>query len=184
MRGEGSHPGKAPVAVRTASTADDWQAARRLIQAYADGLGVDLSFQGFEREVADLARIYGPPRGRLLLAWARAYERGAADADARKRAEPIGCVAIRPLGASAAELKRLYVEPRARGRDVGRTLTASAIEAARGIGYRVLKLDTLPSMRAAHALYASLGFAPTAPYTFNPVPGAEFLELALDRDDR
>jgi GNAT superfamily N-acetyltransferase len=138
---------------------------RDLFREYAASLDFDLSFQGFEDELARLPGDYGPPHGRLLLARA-----GGAAA---------GCVAVRPAGPGDAELKRLYVRPSHRGTGAGRALAQAAIEAARGLGYRRLLLDTVPGMEAAQALYRSLGFEPIPPYRPNPVPGAAFLALRL-----
>ena len=139
--------------------------ARRLIEEYAALLGIDLSFQGFERELASLPGDYARPRGRLLLAMLRG--------------ETVGCVAVRDLGEGACEMKRLYVRPGFRRRGIGRQLAESAIDEARGIGYARMRLDTLASMAAARALYALLGFTEIAPYRHNPHEGAVFLELEL-----
>jgi ribosomal protein S18 acetylase RimI-like enzyme len=138
---------------------------RELFVEYQEGLGVSLCFQGFDRELAGLPGDYAPPRGRLLIATA-----GGA---------PAGCVALRPLGDDVAEMKRLYVRAAHRGNDLGRALALRIIAEARALGYRTLKLDTLPSMAAAQALYARLGFVDTAPYNDNPIGGVRFLELDL-----
>lgn len=139
--------------------------ARALIAEYGASLGIDLSFQGFARELEELPGAYRPPRGRLLVALVDGT--------------PAACAALRPLDDVRCELKRLYVRPAHRGLGLGRLLTESLVETARGLGYRRMVLDTLPSMGAAHRLYRSLGFCETAPYTANPVPGAAFLELEL-----
>jgi ribosomal protein S18 acetylase RimI-like enzyme len=146
-----------PIQVETVGT---------LFREYADGLGVDLSFQDFDAELAGMPGAYTPPAGRLLLA---------VDGD-----EVLGCVGLRPLGeAGVCEMKRLYTRPAARGRNLGRALAERVIAEARSIGYARMRLDTLPTMIAAIALYRELGFRPIAPYRRNPVPGTLYLELAL-----
>lgn len=151
--------------IRPARLPDDLDAARALFRAYAESLGISLDFQGFEAELAGLPGDYAPPAGRLLLAW---------QDDAA-----VGCVALRPLAGGACEMKRLYVAPAGRGGGLGRALAVRICDEARAAGYRAIRLDTLPTMAAAQALYASLGFRPIAPYTFNPIPGTRFLELDL-----
>jgi putative acetyltransferase len=134
---------------------------RVLLREYVDALGLDFAFQDFERELAELPGDYV----RLLAA--------------RVDGEPAGCVAVRPLGSGACEMKRLYVRPAFRGRGVGRALAEAAIAAARDLGYERMRLDTLPSMGEATALYEALGFRDIEPYRFNPVPGARYLEVTL-----
>ena len=156
--------GFALVAARSAA---EVAACRELMQEYQRGLGVSLCFQGFERELASLPGDYAPPGGRLVLALAEGV--------------PAGCVALRPLGERDAEMKRLYVRPEHRGTGLGRKLALHVIEAARACGYETLKLDTLPQMAAAQALYRELGFRDAAPYNDNPVAGVRFMALELAR---
>jgi GNAT superfamily N-acetyltransferase len=160
-----------PPTIRVAATGGDFAQARALFEEYAAWLEVDLCFQGFAEELATLPGAYAPPRGMLVLA-------GPVEA-------AIGCVALRPLagdGSSAgdvAEMKRLYVKPLARGTGLGMRLAQTVIDGARGIGYREVKLDTLPHMAEARALYAHLGFRECAPYYHNPIPGAVYMSRLL-----
>lgn len=155
----------APIDIRPARLPDHLAVVRRLFRAYAEGLGIDLAFQGFEEELAALPGKYAPPGGRLLLAW--------------RGDDAIGCVALRPVSEDTAEMKRLYVRPDVRGAQLGRRLAERICDEARAAGYRRICLDTLPTMHAAVALYRALGFAPTAPYVYNPLPDALFLARAL-----
>ncbi len=151
--------------IREAVSRADIETCRGLFLEYQEGLGVSLCFQGFDRELAALPGDYAPPSGRLLLAV--------------EEASPAGCVALRPLARGEAEMKRLYVRAAYRGRDLGRSLAERVIAEARALGYRRLRLDTLPSMHAAQRLYSDLGFVDTAPYNDNPIEGTRFLALAL-----
>ncbi len=153
------------VKIVPAASASEIEAARKLIHEYGVSLGIDLSFQNFEAELKKLPGDYAPPRGALLLA-----------RDARNF---IGCVALRPLADGVCEMKRLYVQPGWRGQGIGQRLIDAVLAAARHRGYRAMRLDTLPSMTAARALYQSLGFRPIAPYYESPIAGTAFLELDL-----
>lgn len=137
-----------------------------LFRNYASSLGVDLSFQDFEAEVTSLPGAYAPPAGTLLLALSA-------------RADPLGCAAIRKLEDGACEMKRLDVSPDARGMGLGRALAVAAIDAAARIGYRTMRLDTLPPMASAQALYRSLGFEAMPPYYNTPVIGTLFMRKTL-----
>jgi putative acetyltransferase len=145
-------------------------AVRELFLEYAQSLGFELCFQSFDQELAELPGAYAPPRGRLLLALVGGL--------------PAGCVALRPQGADACEMKRLYVRPAQRGSGLGRALVERVVGEARSAGYRCMRLDTVPAMQEAQALYRALGFRDIAAYTANPVPGARFLELTLAQEDR
>ncbi len=143
----------------------DLEAVRGLLREYQAGLGVDLSFQGFEHELVALPGDYAPPGGALLLV--------------RDDGGLAGCVALRRIDDATCEMKRLYVRPSHRGLGVGRTLVDAVMDAARQRRYLRMRLDTLPSMREAIAMYRRLGFRPIEPYRANPVPGALYLERDL-----
>lgn len=140
-----------------------------LLRAYEKGLGVSLCFQDFDSEIAALPGDYAPPGGTLVLAHAG-------------DGELVGAVGLRGLDPvqGICEMKRLYVAPAGRGQGLGRRLAERVLAEARRLGYRSVRLDTLPAMREAQALYAALGFRDIANYNDNPVPGARFLEKTLE----
>jgi ribosomal protein S18 acetylase RimI-like enzyme len=160
--------------IREAEGRADVAAIRLLFEQYAQSLGVDLSFQDFDQELASLPGAYAAPAGRLLLA-----------ADG---ARAVGCVGVRPLDDRICEMKRLYVRPEACGQGLGRRLAETAITFGKAANYHAMRLDTLPTMASAQDLYRQLGFREVAPYRYNPVPGTSFLQLdlldAVDRDRR
>ena len=139
--------------------------ARTLFREYAGAIGVDLEYQDFSRELASLPGPYAPPNGALLIA--------------RVGANAAGCVALRPLDARTGELKRLYVRPPYRSNGLGARLIESVICAARQAGYCELRLDTLPIMASAQALYRRLGFIEIPPYHDKHLPGTQFYSLQL-----
>jgi len=149
-----------------ACSTEEIRKARLLFEEYASWVEISLCFQNFDEEVASLPGDYSPPSGRLFLAV--------------DGANVMGCVALRKIRDDIGEMKRLYVRPEFRGRGLGRTLTEKLIAEAEQIGYKRMRLDTLPGkMDQAIALYRALGFKEIAPYYRNPVEGATFMELDL-----
>jgi putative acetyltransferase len=151
-----------PVRISQALAPAEIDAARALFKEYATGLGVDLCFQGFAAELAGLPGSYAPPHGRILLAWADSVA--------------VGCVALRPLAADTCEMKRMFVQPGFRGQGLGRQLAEAILAEARDIGYTTMKLDTLPTIRAATRLYETLGFVRCSAYYNTPLSGTIFME--------
>ena len=151
--------------LRQADFPSDLALVQALFREYADSLGIDLAFQGFEKEVASLPGKYAPPTGGIWLA--------------EKDGQPAGCVAVRSLGGRTCEMKRLYVKPEFRGVGLGRTLAEAVLSTAAAMGYRRICLDTLPSMPSAIELYRQLGFVEVESYCHNPVNGALFFAKEL-----
>jgi putative acetyltransferase len=154
-----------PALIRMAAGADDFATARDLFVEYQKSLGISLCFQNFDAEVASLPGAYAPPEGRLLLAFAGGG--------------PAGCVALRKIEDGICEMKRLWVRPAFQGTGLGRRLAGTLVAEAHALGYRRVRLDTLPSMKAAQALYLSLGFVDIPPYNDHPVEGTRFMEAIL-----
>lgn len=150
-------------------TGRDWSDIRELLLEYAGALGVDLCFQEFDRELAQLPGAYAAPSGTMRLA--------------RVDGTPAGCCALRALDAvdyaNACEMKRLYVRPQFRGLGLGRRLAEEILEAARLAGYASVFLDTLDEMETARAMYQDLGFVEIPPYYYNPVAGSHYLKADL-----
>ena len=156
-----------PFRIRPVGSAADLEATARLFDAYASSIGVDLSYQDFAAELATLPGKYAAPAGCLLLA-------------RDSRGEPLGCVGLRPMAPDGCcEMKRLYVSPRGRGLGLGGALVHAILGEAARIGYREMRLDTLPTMGEAIALYRKAGFLPIGPYYDTPVAGTIFLGRPL-----
>lgn len=161
--------GSVVIDVRIAQSAEDMEAIRSLFVDYQADIGVDLCFQGFEKELESLPGPYAEPFGLLLLATVD----GA----------PAGCCGFRALPNSdhlnACEMKRLFVRRAYRGFGLGRTLVEQTMSHGRLAGYATMLLDTLNDMEAARTLYEEVGFVEVAPYYHNPLPGAHYLKADL-----
>ncbi|WP_341705808.1 GNAT family N-acetyltransferase [Ferrovibrio sp.] len=154
------------VDIRPVATVDDLDAAKRLFRAYAESLDFDLCVQGFDDELGSLPGRYAPAlRGALLLG----YVGG----------EPVGVVGLRDLGDGICEMKRLYIDPAGRGRNLGRLLAEAVVAEGRRLGYRAMRLDTIRSMVAANRVYDALGFRDIPPYYDNPLPEVRYREVDL-----
>jgi ribosomal protein S18 acetylase RimI-like enzyme len=148
-----------------ATSSADFAVGKQLFLKYAQSLDFDLCFQNFEQELADIQVQYGAPNGCLLLV--------------KNEQEAVGCAGVRRWQGDIAELKRMYLKPQTRGLGLGKKLLESALENARSLGYRSIRLDTLPSMAVAIALYREFGFTDIPPYRDNPFKGTIYLEKQL-----
>lgn len=148
-----------------ADSSAHFEEAKKLFREYATSLPIDLCFQGFDEELETVHIQYGPPSGALVLAYAN------------ERA--VGCAGVRSKGEGIAELKRMYVMPELRGRQLGRLLLERSLLAARDLGYQKIRLDTLASMTGARRLYEFFGFEVIPAYYSNPHADAIYMEKVL-----
>ena len=158
-------PDGSKIQIVQAKNAEQFEQARGLFREYAEWLGVDLSFQKFDEELANVETIYASPDGALLLAY---YDKGVA-----------GCVGVRKLAAKVCEMKRLFVKTDFQNCGIGKDLIAAIIERARRLDYERMRLDTLPMMGRAQKLYASFNFKKISAYRYNPDPQTVYMELNL-----
>lgn len=148
-----------------ATTPTQFQTARTLILHYAQWLNLDLTFQDFDHELAHLTTEYAAPTGAMLLA----YVDG----------QPAGVVGVHQFDDRIGEMKRLFVDTPYRHLGIGHQLVSRILRQAAQLHYDSVRLDTLPTMIGPQKLYASLGFKPIAPYRYNPVADALFLEYTV-----
>jgi ribosomal protein S18 acetylase RimI-like enzyme len=153
------------LSLKKAETTTDFENGKQLFNQYIQSLDFKITFQDVNKELQDIAIEYNLPTGALLLAY---------DGD-----KPIACVGVRLFEPNIAELKRMFVDPGYRGLQLGQQLLQMALSAAKQLGYTSIRLDTVPSMRSGIKLYQAAGFREIAPYRFNPMPGAIFMEKEL-----
>ncbi|MCI4317224.1 MAG: GNAT family N-acetyltransferase [Thermoplasmata archaeon] len=118
-----------------------------------------------DQQISDLPGDYRPPRGEIILAFART--------------DLVACGGLRWLGPKIAEIKRIYVRPDHRGPEFGPRLTRALLDRAGELGFERVRVDTLPTMTAAIQFYQEMGFHPVPAYWPHPVPDALFFEYAL-----
>ncbi len=151
---------------RKALSPTDFEIGGELFREYAEELDVDLAFQNFSEELNSLEKQYSEPTGSLVIVQSEDNE-------------AIGCFGIRQFDHSTCELKRMYIKSEFRGKGVGGRMLEKSIQIAKKLGYGRMRLDTLPSMEAAIALYIHSGFYPIEAYRHNPIAGSKFLEKDL-----
>jgi len=150
---------------KTAQTENEFEQARVLFKEYADTLGVDLSFQDFEKELRTIHIQYNKPEGGLLLVYLND--------------NPVACTGVRKSDERTAELKRMFVKKEYRGQRIGVELLKHSLNMAKNLGYEKIRLDTLENMAKAQELYKSFGFYMIPPYRFNPIKGTIYMEKIL-----
>jgi len=148
-------------------TDGEYEIAANLFGEYAAWLNIDLAFQKFDEELAALKTMYGAPGGGIILC--------------KTGNEFIGCVAVRRINDSTAELKRMFVQTAFQGKGIGKILLEKAIELAENAGYHCIRLDTLNYMLPAISLYKQYGFYEIPAYYHNPNETAVYFELQIVR---
>lgn len=151
--------------LKKAATSTDFENGKKLFLQYIQSLSFELNFQDVDRELEEIHHEYNLPAGALLLVY-----------DGEKA---IACAGVRKIDNHIAELKRMFVDPDYRGHKLGKQLLQAVFDETRLLGYRSIRLDTVPEMAAAIKLYTAVGFYTIAPYRFNPIPGAIFMEKQL-----
>ncbi len=148
-----------------AVTGEDYITAKQLVVDYANYLNTDLSFQHFDKELERFNTMYGLPSGCIILA--------------EYADKIVGTVGLRFLSDGVAEMKRMFVYPQYHGLGIGSALMLRFIDQAKALGYRSIKLDTIPELDKAIKLYEKHGFTPIKAYCYNPHPEARFYERKL-----
>jgi putative acetyltransferase len=129
---------------------------RKLIQEYMSTLPFAIDYQSPEKELEDLGALYGEAnRGAMFVA--------------HIGNEYAGCVALKDLGDNRCEMKRLYVRPQFRGKDIGRKLADAIVMKAKELGYAYMYLDThREAQKQAIEMYKRMGFVECEDYHPNP----------------
>lgn len=153
------------ITIEKIATAEDLEEIKTLFREYVAFLGISLSFQSFEEELAKLPAKYAEPEGAIYLA--------------KVDGQSAGCVAVWKLEEDVCEMKRLYVRPTFQGLGLGKKLAYVVMEEAQRKGYTKMKLDTLRRLESANRLYKSLQFSETSPYNYNPEDDVAYFEKDL-----
>lgn len=156
----------ANINIKNAETEKEFEQGKILFEEYAGSLDFDLGYQDFKKELSTIAQQYKEPEGALLLCFI-------------DNAGAVGCAGVRKFSEEIAELKRLYVKPGYRSLKIGKKLLESAIDTAKQLNYKFIRLDTVPGQTKAQELYHYLGFYEIDPYRFSPIEGTIYFEKRL-----
>jgi len=151
--------------IMLAQTSEEYDEAKKLFQEYAKELGIDLEHQNFSHELLHIKEQYGNNNGGIFLI--------------KINDEYIGCAGLRNFSKNVAELKRMYIREKFRGKGLGRILVKKLIELAQNLGYTEIRLDTLPTMQSAILLYKKMGFYEIDAYRYSPFEGTKYFELTI-----
>jgi len=154
------------ISTQEATSTEAYKIALELIKEYVAQLGVDLSFQNIHQEIQNIEQQYARPEGVMIIVYT-------------DNEKAIGCFGIRAFEESICELKRMYLKKEYQGLGIGKELLAKSLELGKALGYKKMRLDTLPSMQAAIGLYKNMGFYEIPAYRFNPIEGTKYFEIVL-----
>lgn len=146
-----------------ANTDEEYEYAALLFKEYAAWLNIDLGFQHFDKELNEIKIMYAKPDGGIILC--------------KTMNEYTGCVGIRKINSNTAELKRMFIKPAWQKQGIGKILLQKAVQLARGLNYKTIRLDTLNYMTPAIKLYKDSGFYEIPPYYNNPNATAVYFEI-------
>lgn len=124
-----------------------------------------LDLQRYDEEIQHLEEKYGMPSGRLYLAYCDG--------------EAAGCIGLKNMDGKNCEMKRLYVRPQFRGKNIGKLLIQKIIGDAKEIGYSYMLLDTLPFLEKAIHMYEKFGFYTIDCYNNSPMSTSIYMRLDL-----
>ena len=154
------------ITIIVCETESDFNFAKELILEYVNWLGMDLSFQNFEKEMESLPSMYSKEDGGIFLA--------------KVDGKAAGVVGLRRFSNEDAEIKRMFVKPEYRGMKIGQLMMDKCISSAKERKYSTIKLDTADYMTQAIKLYTVNGFKNIPAYRHNPHKEALYFELLLN----
>lgn len=170
------------VRIRNARFPQDNHRILALFAAYAESLGIDLTFQNFDDELASFPGKYTPQEGGALIVAELHSDSSRSTVEASEESPAhniVGCVALRRNTDTWCEMKRLYVTPQARKTGAGQKLVQEIIQQGCELGYEGMRLDTLSHMVPALTLYRRFGFEEIEKYYETPLEGTVFMGLRL-----
>ncbi len=133
-------------------------------------------------EMSDIymAALY-PAESNHLLDLSQLEKPGVHFLVARRDAEIVGCASLVEAGDGTAEIKRMFVDPEARGLKLGKRLMEALEQLGRDNNIKAIRLETGISQPEAIGLYRACGYNEIAPFgDYKPDPLSLFMEKRLD----